>query len=438
MIDWLFLAVTFAIPKAGIQMGGLPLTLNIVLTGLLIIRRPGEAFLGIQFTRWSAPLYCMFAGFAILSSLLALGSLATYQISQNLVVLASPLVIYVALRTDATKAMKIVSASLIVVVLYALMQFFIGIVAVEIPGLTVTFGQDITSKMIGYGISTAAEANKMPSTYQNGNYFGMFCALGTSLMMLWRPTESKWKHARVCSVVLGYLGIVLCGSRSIVIPFLLLGILVFIFQMRRWERIESHRNVLLLIGGMLVLFVYVAFSNSQIVAAFLDRIVSQTISDPTASGRFGQWAHIADGISKMAPLGLIRLLLLGADPLLGLGGEGFPEFVMRFGVIPAIAFYCLLFGCVCMFALRKESRVLAIGLFCSFFLLCIDQAFYYPPALMQYFLTVGIGIRYLGSAEDGLAFRGEQVNRLKDDARIALNGEGRFHSISRSDCGVME
>ncbi|MDR2465136.1 MAG: hypothetical protein LBD38_02530, partial [Streptococcaceae bacterium] len=77
-------------------------------------------------------------------------------------------------------------------------QYFFGIVNTNIKGLITTMGQDIETKNIGYGLSGAgAEANKMPSTYQNGNAAGIFLALALTALLVWRPVDKKWGKLKV-------------------------------------------------------------------------------------------------------------------------------------------------------------------------------------------------------------------------------------------------
>lgn len=407
MLDALYLFVTTVLPKAGLQLAGIPLTVNIALTAIVVLRNPSKTFSGIQFSSWSAPLYFTFLAFAILSTMLALESLSAYQLAQNLVVMISPLVVVAGMGANGERPLRIVSLALIMVTGYALLQFFLGVVRVDVPGLTSTLGQDITEKTIGYGLSSAAEANKMPSTYQSGNYFGMFCALGASLLMPWHPADKHWREVRLAAIAAGYVGLVLCGSRSIVIPYLMLSVCILVTRLRSWGRVEFRRNLVLLIAGGFVLIGYVVCSNSEVLAAFVDRVINQTLRDPTAAGRTAQWAEIVRGIAGMSPLQLLRLFLFGQGAPHDLGGEGLLEFIVRFGIVPAVSFYGLLLSCVFLFLRRRETRPFSMGLISIFIALCVDQAFYYPPVIMQFFLAVGIGLRHwlaLGEVQSKEAF----------------------------------
>lgn len=47
-MDTLYIFITTALPKAGIQVAGLPLTLNLLLTAYVILRHPNQTLLMMQ------------------------------------------------------------------------------------------------------------------------------------------------------------------------------------------------------------------------------------------------------------------------------------------------------------------------------------------------------------------------------------------------------
>ena len=47
-MDALYVFITTALPKAGVQVAGLPLTLNLLLTAYVILRHPNQTLLMMQ------------------------------------------------------------------------------------------------------------------------------------------------------------------------------------------------------------------------------------------------------------------------------------------------------------------------------------------------------------------------------------------------------
>lgn len=56
-MDALYVFVTTSLPKAGAQVAGLPLTLNLLLTAYVILRRPNRTLLMIQRFRGLTAVY---------------------------------------------------------------------------------------------------------------------------------------------------------------------------------------------------------------------------------------------------------------------------------------------------------------------------------------------------------------------------------------------
>ena len=233
-MDTLFQIVTMMIPKAGIQVGGAPLTLNVFLLLCVILKNPNQTVLAVQRIKGMGFLYAVLLLFGSMTFLLGIGHWPLYRLAQIAIVIISPLAIVAMLRMDAEISMKITCVALIVVNIYGIVQFVHGIVSSSIPGLTYTYGQDLTGKNIGYGVGGDDLANKIVSTYQNGNYLGLFCIQGICLMFIWCAKEGIWKRLRFLSIILGFVGLLLCGSRSAVIPFAAICGALAVQRFRAW------------------------------------------------------------------------------------------------------------------------------------------------------------------------------------------------------------
>lgn len=198
----LFEFVTMVIPKAGIQVGALPLTLNMLLFGIAILLNLQYVvkflFSNMYFfiAYYLLLMICLFSVFINLSD----RTISTMTVAKTVVVLLSPLAGTLFYKDSADRALKIVSVASIMNGLYMVCQKIFGIINISIKGLTYTWGQDLAAKNIGYNggdtNSLVGEANKMPSTYQNGNSVGLFLATALVLMLIWKPASKNGERQK--------------------------------------------------------------------------------------------------------------------------------------------------------------------------------------------------------------------------------------------------
>ena len=150
MLDMLYVFVTMTIPKAGAQIAGLPLTLNIILTACVILKNPNQVMLFIRRFRGFAIAYGMLLFFGLITfSLALLDGTPAFELAQIVIVLSSLLVGVSVLRMQPSSLIKIVIASTIIVNVYGIIQFVVGIENTSIQGITYTFGQSLLEKPNG-------------------------------------------------------------------------------------------------------------------------------------------------------------------------------------------------------------------------------------------------------------------------------------------------
>ena len=391
-MDALFQIVTMIFPKAGVQAGGVPLTLNMLLLAYVIVRKPDQTVLAIQRIKWVGYLYAVFLLFGAFSLILSIGHWKMFKIAEMVTVLASPLAIVFASRMGTERMLRITCIALILVDLYAVVQFTVGIVNTAVPGLTYTYGQTITTKSLGYGYGSGGveAANKMPSTYTNGNYLGIFDALGITAMLSWKPRTTGWRVCRLSAIMLGFVGFMLCGSRSIVIPFTLACVLLLVQRYRSWPRRMKGTYLFFVFIGLVCVIVYLVVYQSSVINHFFNRIIVQTAEDSTGAGRTVQWARMWQNILLLGPLQILRLVLLGQESTYGLSGEGLPEFFATFGAIGTVAFYGMIVAGAVYCLRNKQIQPIAFGLLCAGVAFSVDQSYYYPPTVMEVFMILGI------------------------------------------------
>lgn len=381
-MDALFTFITMTFPKAGIQIAGLPLTLNLLLTAYVVLRHPNQTLLMIQRHKNFAILYVVLLFFGIITILTDIAQGARpYFLAQILIVLISPAVGISASRISSDRFIKIVIIAMIITNAYGIAQYFIGISQLAIPGISYTYGQDFLNKAIGWNADTNT-AEKIVSTYQTGNSFGIFSVLSISYLLSHRLRPSSWKYARYIALILGFVGFLLCGSRSIQIPFFLF---LFVLLIQFIRQIPPHRRGITLIGGGMVVAVGLAALAVQrtIISQFTDRLIKQTLSSSTGNGRTIQWAHNIDVISEMNGSELLRQILIGQDPNVAIGGEGLPKYFCIFGLISTVAFFGGIISVIRMCWHSYNGRTVAVGILCVFIAFCVDQSFLYPPNVMN-------------------------------------------------------
>lgn len=155
---------------------------------------------------------------------------------------------------DFDKTVRIISVALLIVGLYAVVQFLFGILATEIQGLNIAYGDSFETKPIGFGHAEGGlDALKMPATYQNGNGAGLFYVLCLPLMFFWKPQKRYDSVLRILGAIGGFAGLFLCGSRSVLIPFAVIAVPSLIVYIKR--RLPSRAQLLFVAGALYLLFV---------------------------------------------------------------------------------------------------------------------------------------------------------------------------------------
>ena len=308
-----------------------------------------------------------------------------FRIAISIVLIVSPLAIGIGYKVNLNTFYKIIIVSMIITGLYSLLQWTIGIEATKIPGLNIAYGDTFADKPIGYGAG-GMEALKMPSTYQNGNGVALFFLLALFLIIPWKTNKKGIKFG---AILFAIIGILLSGSRSALIPFILLVPYAIkkIYDILKTKK-QKIIMILFLIVGISSLLVYLIYSKSELIEYMFNRYIVQTIMDPTGSGRTTQIQEVIESITNQNFILVIKSLILGNDWENVVASEGIFYFVSFYGIICAIAFCVLLLYPISK--LYKNNKIEVLGLIAVFIAFMVDSSFNYPPGLMNYFLIVGV------------------------------------------------
>lgn len=387
MLNYIFEFMTFSFPKAGAQLG-VPLTFAMFLFLFALYQCREQLIPGFLQIKGLALSYSLFVLAVLLSLLFNLSHLSTFQITMVMVVIASPLALGIGRSLDSQLALKILALSMILVGVYALIEKIAGIVTTAIPGVTYTFGQDLAEKPIGYGMASSGEALKMPATYQNGNGAGLFYALAIPILLSWTPSSPRFKLLKIISIFFGCVGLLLSGSRSIMIPF----ILFLIFLLALVKHKLNYRNQVLFCSCLLFLsvlgIIYLLQSNNQFLQQLYTRYIDQTLSDPTGSGRTSQFEIAFTQANTLDGLSFLKFLLIGL-PWDQIGTiEGLVSTLFNYGIFGFISFLLLLITTI--YAIFERNKLAAIGFICVFIAFIVDGSFNFPPTLMNFFFLAGL------------------------------------------------
>lgn len=381
--------VTMAFPKAGVLIGTVPVTLSTLLFAAVVVVYRKQLLCFFEQYRAFLPFYLLFCALALWILVYNKGNSA-YYITITLVLIGSPLALGVGFASRPQAALRILAFSLFIVGLYAIIQWIFGIDRTSVQGVTLALGDAIDRKPIGYGFD-GRDALKMPTTYQNGNEAGIFYLLALPVAMTWKPVAMEDRLIKTGGCVFGAAGLLLCGSRSAIVPFLVILPFLLLYMGRHM----SYRAQLIFCAALFTAFLlgvaFAASSKGGVVAYAFQRYVLQTAQDPSASGRTNQYAVLYGTIHGLGNARYLQFLALGQPWSAATYVEGVLFVLDLFG-LPAF----LLFLAMLILPIVKLFRVsvpTALGLFAALFAFCIDNSYVYPPCLILFYYIAGLQLR---------------------------------------------
>lgn len=200
----------------------------------------------------------------------------------------------------------------LVSVAYAGLQFAGGLEATAVPGLTQAFGDDITEKHNVIFVDGGENFSKIPSTYHNGNIYGLAAAffLAYSLTRILNQSHQKLD----ISVALGaLLAIGLSGSRTAIVAA---ALPVFILLLRRGS-----------LRWRIGVIVLAAAAATAVIALEPDLARRYTVDAVLASGGSGRARIWEEQLSLMSATEVI----FGVDSRAVIP-DGWVGFIMQLGI----------------------------------------------------------------------------------------------------------
>lgn len=257
--------VNILIPKAGIKVSGIPITLGMVLFFLLLVQFVIESIYANKMLFGRKELLvmgCMVFWISRLVIALSMGASASEVLPYMAVLGIYPamfLVVphYVKSREQVKALIFIFEICIIAVMLYAFMQYVFGIGTIDIPGITVNLSDYREhpdswwlAKYNGFG-----DMVKTVSTYQNGNL------LGVSLVLFFPIIFANAERKKIYQVVLFMMFVGTCfltGSRSVyfgvIVYVVIYGVRYILKRYVEKERLQAILGIGLLgIAGIAVI-----------------------------------------------------------------------------------------------------------------------------------------------------------------------------------------
>ncbi len=237
---------------------------------------------------------------------------------------------------------------------YALLQLVTSVEQVAIPGLTFAFGDDLSQKHNVIFLNGTEDITKIPSTYQNGNIYGLvaavFLVLAARRILELRSSRFDWVISAAAALAIG-----LSGSRmAIVAAGAALLLLLFL-------RGSTARKVGIVAGLATTGFVILALQPGLV-----QRYSISSLAETGGAGRAEKWnAAIASFTNSDWFFGVDR-----RSPV-----EGWPGIIMELGLLGIV----LLLACYVQLCQQRREywivgMVLATGAL-------IDSAYLLFPTL---------------------------------------------------------
>lgn len=385
----LFFSVWF--PKAGLKAGDLPLTVGNLLFGLLLLVC-GTAFVGGRRIA-STPLTAAVAvsvGYFAIRTLYA--GISGEPFVQYLVSLALAPLAFLAMTNIVTtsRQFRILSRILVWGVFflcaYALLQTALGINGVAVPGLTVN-ATDYASGSDWYlqKNNRVGDSNKIPSTFQNGNLFGVNLVLIFPLAY-----ELMSRRMKPIGLIAFSVAIVLTLSRSA-----WLGLAVFLLLRFVFTRVKSPIALLpraLAVVGLVAVVPIFANLFPQVAG----RMFGSDFSDLTRlAGRTPALEELLN-----TTLGNPLALIFGPYGLTPFSGTAYEmtyfAIYMVAGAIGVVLFIGLLFRSFNALGRVKASspsviRGVRLSIVCYGITAFIEGGLWLPPTAVLLWLVIGFG-----------------------------------------------
>ena len=405
-INFLFLltlVINLVIPKAGVKIGGIPLTLGNLMIALLLIYSLIIGDIGNRKIKSASLFYIVGLCFWCVRFFISIGTGSTFS---DVIGYLIPLCVYPAAFFIAPlfltnfiqiqRVSRIIFWCLFCLFCYTMLQAIFGIGSVDIPGITVNYS-DYASNPSGWWLeksNAVGSASKMVSTYQNGNLFGVTIILLFPVAL----SSEKNKYMKVFFWALFVLSVLLAGSRTV---YFGLAILVIYYIVRSALHMQiSIRKLVTILAGAVVVVFSVCFAITRFASDMFHRIMSFFDMDTMLQGA-GRTKGAVEYFTWLAKQPVA--FLFGGY---GMDYDGFAyemTYICVFllgGLVGFILFIIFLWcatGRVLFNLFHKDalSRALLIGILTYWIIAFVEGGYWLPPVAWNVWMMTGLARCYI-------------------------------------------
>lgn len=360
--------LTALFPKAGVKIGDFPFPvflLGLVVAVLLAVRsgerRPHGPVVNVVLVLWLA---FVLVRAAIIGQSSVSGAIAFIAWTAGPTVL-----LYVATQSAVghPKFARAIEMGFLVSVVYGVVQLVGGVQATAVPGLTYAYGDDLTQKNNVIYSDTGTDYSKIPSTYQNGNIYGLVAAAFFGLVLS-RVIKGRARPFDIVLLVGSCGAIALSGSRTAIVAAVFVGLLVYFSSGKVARKL-----------GVLLLVVFAAVVVVALQPGLLSRYSIDDLLDSGGAGRSQMWRTAL----RDTPL---HDYWIGAatDPNI----EGWLGMLLRIGVV-GVALLALV-----VFLLLRERRYMGLAIVVLGIGAVLDSSYLLFPT---WFLFAALCVHKVGS-----------------------------------------
>lgn len=397
-----YLLVTVLLPKAGIKMAGLPITIsNLLLMCSIVVsiiylllkkdKKIQYSYVNNFVTKYLI-ISSLYFGLFLSLSFYEHGMTSTLvNFIPNLLPIVSLFILFIFFQGYEHKVVKVLSIASVFLVLYGTIQLMFGHYKTIIPGITVNYSDYIAGNVFEGKNNLTALGLKLVSTYQNGNLYGsilIFTSLWFIQKILNKQVKRSAKLFYFFMFILSTINIIATLSRSALIG-LVVGMVVFSILVKR---VRKYLIALMAFGTVGI-----------ILSGYSERLFAK---DYTAAGRTFQYQDYINSFSGMNFFEKIRMLTIGrgigfeegmfGDSTLRTVESGVLNLITYTGVIGFLIYLTpLLFSGVMLWKFKNRMSVnflLGATLFASLVgmwgQISIDQLLNLPPTGQNYWILL--------------------------------------------------
>lgn len=401
-----YVFLTIFIPKSGIKISGLPITLSNIALGVALVASIVFYLNHKETLQYKTDLFVIkylflvifFFGMLLILSFIEHDSIRTLiMFIPNILPIVTIFFIYHFFVDSKERITKVLILSSTLVVCYGTVQMIFGHYETIIPGITVNYTDYTQGDVFDGKNNMTVLGLKLVSTYQNGNLYGsvlIFIVLFMFGLLMQKGYQNKTKPLFLLISVLAIINLLATLSRSALIGFAL-GLIVLSFFVKKMRKYV----ILITMLGVYGIFHF----------GYHERIFAK---DLTGAGRTQQYVNYINSFFDMDFFEKIRFLLIGKGygfnyqiyngSILQGVESGILNLILYSGIIGLVIYLIPLFYSfvrLTRWKNRDYNFIIAAAIFSSLVgmlgQISIDQLLNLTPTGQNYWILVSVLLLYI-------------------------------------------